>query len=283
MQLIDGKLIAEEICKDISSKLKTLDRKPKLSIILASNDSASLMYDQMKIKRATELGIDAELIRFDEGCDSDLVIAKIAELNSDSNVDGIMVQLPLFSHLVKDQTTILNSIDSRKDIDGLTSETLGKVMQGTDTIYPATVDAILECIKFAVSNRLNALEGQNVVIINNSTLIGKPLASLLSGYMATITIANEYTTNLKELCLKSEMIITATGQTDLIDESFIKENAIIIDVTSVKVDDKIKGDVIVSEGLKAKVGFLTPVPGGVGPLTVACLLRNLLRIKELKN
>ncbi len=280
MQIIDGKTLSQNIYSEITQKLSENSIKPKLAIILASDDESSLMYDHMKTKKAEELGITSEIIQFEQNSSADQIIEKIKELNQDTNFTGIMVQLPLFQHLEKDRDLILNTINQSKDVDGLTITTLGKIFiyQNND-ILPATVDAILECLRFSLSNNLFELQDKNVLIINNSNLIGKPLGVLLEKFNATVTIANEFTKDLSNLTQNADIIISATGKTNLIDHKMIKGGVTLIDVTSKRVNDKVIGDVVRSTELDEKAAFLTPVPGGVGPLTIACLLRNLVNLK----
>jgi methylenetetrahydrofolate dehydrogenase (NADP+)/methenyltetrahydrofolate cyclohydrolase len=275
MQTIDGKQIAEKIYSEISSKLKTFEKPPKLSVILASKDPASKMYIKMKSEKAKSLGIEVEIFEMPDAS-KDEVIARIEEENINSA--GILVQLPLSDSLKPNTEEILNTIDPAKDVDGLTSTNLGLIAKEVNNgILPATVAAIMECIGFTTNESLDRyLDGKNIAIINDSNLIGKPLASLLSKYNTTVNVLNKYTNDIKQYSIQADIIVTATGQGHIFDHTYVKKGCTIIDVTSIKKNDKVIGDFIVSEELKEKADWITPVPGGVGPLTIACLLRNLV-------
>ncbi len=279
MEIIDGKKISEEIYTKIKTALKQAEIKPKLAVIIASDDEASKMYVRMKMKKCEETGILTELSTFKENSTSQDILQKIAKLNEDSTVNGILVQLPLYPNLEEHKYRILNSISPLKDPDGLSAINYGLISQSMmNGIIPATVDAILECIKFTGVE----LQSKNVLIINNSDLVGKPLASIIASLNATVTIANKFSEDLKDLTKNADLIVAATGQTKLIKAEDIKKGAILIDVTSLKTDEGVIGDFVVDDELREKASFLTPVPGGVGPLTIACLLRNLVNLAILQ-
>lgn len=284
MQIIDGKVLSEKIYQSITKELSELSFKPKLAIILASNDPASRTYVDLKVKKAEDLGIETEVFEFSQDVWFEDITKKIEDLNEDESVHGILVQLPIYQHISKnDEYEILSSIDPAKDVDCLTYTNLGKLyFVRYDSIWPATVDAISRSIEFAIGN-LGNLKGMNVLIINNSNLIGKPLFTLLSTYNATVTVANKESQDLKDLCLKSDIIVSATGQTNLIDHTFVSEGSTLIDVTSVKKEEKVIGDFIHSTELYNKAAYITPVPGGIGPLTIASLFNNLIRLIKINN
>ncbi len=294
MILIDGKSLAQNILDSIKEDIKK--SKLTLAVILATDDVSSHMYVKMKSKKAEEVGIKTEIFTFEKDCTQDVIINKIKELNKNSQINGILVQLPLFNHLENFKFQILNSITVSKDVDCLTTQLQGLSSQlAPNSILPATVEAILECINSTTSEDLswsnilnrnidlnkNYLTGKEIVIINNTDLIGKPLAMLLSNLNATVTILNKYTKDISEFTKKADILVTATGQTNIIDHTMVKEGATVIDVTSVKKGESILGDVTVYKDLTDKVKHLTPVPGGVGPLTIACLLRNVYRLSKL--
>jgi len=285
MEIINGKELADKIINNTTEAVASLINVPKIAIILASNDDASKVYTNLKIKKANDIGIDAELFTFKDNSTSEDLINKIEQLNENSSFTGIMVQLPLYEALDLNRIEILNAIDPLKDVDGLTSFTLGFLSSGytEEIVLPATVDAIIESLKYALKKDLNSIQGMNVLILNNTNLIGKPLSLILSTFNATVTLANKFTTNLKELCMQADIIVSATGQTALISADMIKQNAILIDVTSIKKNERTIGDFIVSEELEKKASFLTPVPGGIGPLTIACLLRNIVKLSRIQN
>ncbi len=295
MKLIDGKQIAEKIYTELADSRKLIADSLKIGVILASNDEASRMYVKMKTKKAEEFGIKSDIIEFDQNVKIEDILNQINAFNADDSITGIHVQLPVFDHLKKYTSLIVNTISPRKDIDGLTA-----IQQGgtshllTGSILSATVEAILECINDITKDDLswdaisaqkvdlenNYLVGKNVLIINNSNLIGKPLSQVLTSLNATVTIANKLTNSLINYSTKADIVITATGKPHIFDHKFFKKDAIVIDVTSVKQAEKIVGDVIVSKELTEKIAYLTPVPGGVGPLTIACLIRNVVRINS---
>lgn len=289
-KLINGKSIADDINNATKQSITTFAVKPKLAILLASNDEASKVYVRLKARKAEAVGIETVIREFEESAGASDLIDQIERWNNDKAVTGVLIQLPFYEHLKSETSRIVNSLDSKKDVDGLTA-----VMQGQsshflkDSIPPATAEAILECLHVAIpetnwdtilekgqANR--PLDGKHVALINNSLLIGRPLASILSGLGATVTIANSSTVKLFEYTKSTDILISATGETNLISQKSVKDGAILIDVTSKKVDGHIIGDFIISEELLEKVSYITPVPGGVGPLTIACLLRNVYRM-----
>lgn len=284
MNIIDGHKIAENIYEEIRRNLDSASIKPKLAIILANNDESSERYVRIKSEKANELGIEVELFKFDTAnLNEDDVISTIEGINTDNSFNGILVQLPLHDSIKSSTQKILDSISIEKDVDGLTTQGLGELFNVQEsTLVSATVEAILECLKVALNGNLLELQGKEVVIINNSNLIGKPLSIILENYDASVIVLNKYSKNIKQQTLNSDIVITGTGNPQIFDHSYFKQNSIIIDVTSVKVNGITKGDVIVSTEFEDKVAWFTPVPGGVGPLTVACLLRNLYKAYTLQ-
>jgi len=274
--IIDGKALAQEIYLDIQSKnISSI----KLAIILANNDESSRKYTELKKKAGERIRIQVYIYSYESGVTKEELIKKIEDLNSDNTVHGIVVQLPLFDNLLDSTTEILNTIEPRKDADGLTLTSLSSSFNYSEkSIMPAAVEAIMISIA-QVNSKVN-LKGKNVVIINNSNLVGNPLAIALSKLNATVTLAHEYTLNLKELVLNADVIISATGVTNIISDVDIKEGAILIDLTSVSKDGKVLGDFIYDENLINKAMAYTPVPGGIGPLTVASLFKNLVKLVE---
>lgn len=272
MKLIEGNKIAAQIYEQLKAVLTKTNRSPTLVIILANNEEASKTYVKLKQKRAEELGIDVKLINLNATTSKEKLTDQIKELNMDSSVDGILLQLPLYEHLEKCRTEIVNLVDPEKDVDGLTVISQGKLSQGLRTNIPATVSAIMECLNYTKVD----ITGKHVLIVNHSDLIGKPLTSVLLNKNATVTTTNEHNKNLGNITKQADILITATGQVGLITADMVKENAVVIDVTSLKTRDGVKGDVARTAELDSKVSWLTPVPGGVGPVTIACLLRNLV-------
>lgn len=288
-KIIDGNRIATEIYSEIQNKVAGLSKKPKLRIILASDDESSRVYVNLKAKKAKEIGIESEIIKFEKHVEAKEVFSAIEKFNNDENITGILVQLPLFDHLEEHTAKVLDLVNPKKDVDGL-----GPMQQGMcfykmkGSMLSATADAVLECIGYCYDKRLNwnsiinlkdseLLKGVNILIINDSNLIGRPLALALNALRATVTLANEFSSSLPKQLISADIVISATGQTEIIDYDMIKQGSILIDVTSAKKGEKIKGDFIWSMNIINKSKYITPVPGGVGPLTVACLLRNLVK------
>jgi methylenetetrahydrofolate dehydrogenase (NADP+) / methenyltetrahydrofolate cyclohydrolase len=274
---ISGKAIAQIIDKQIPTGLG------KLVILMASPDPATLVWTKQKQEKAAALGIHAELINYAPAVQTAAILEKIAELNHDHSIAGILVQLPLYPHLEPDRLAIINAVNPAKDIDGLTAVNQGKLAQGLDTFLPATVAAILEIIKYAEleeSYQPEAnldLAGKHAVIISHSILIGRPLTQTLLNHNATVTICHEYTKDLAAFTSQADILITATGKVGLIDHKMVKTGILVIDVSTVKTEVGLKGDVVVDEEFIAKVKHYTPVPGGVGPLTTSCLMANLAK------
>ena len=281
--LIDGKEISKKILKEISSDLhqisKNLGRKPALSIILVGNNPASETYVKAKIKACSEVGIDGNLIRFDINVDSKTLIDQIDKLNKKIDIDGILLQLPVPKNL--NERELIEHISPLKDVDGLTAENIGLLNSGTPRFIPATPYGIME-----IFNRIGvSLSGKKVVIIGRSNIVGRPLFSLMSGKgensNSTVTLCHSYTKNLSEFTLNADIIIAATGSANILDGSMIKEGAIIIDVGINRLDDKSRksgykliGDVDFETANK-KASYITPVPGGVGPMTITMLMKNV--------
>lgn len=290
MKIIDGKAIAQRINEETKQAVSSMEHAPKLVIVLASSDFGSEMYVELKKKKAEEVGIEVEVWKFEESISKEELLEKVNELNTKDTVNYVLIQLPFYPHLDQFEGEIVNTLNYRKDADGLTAFQQGLSSQIVEaSIPPATVEAVLECLNLCFEEDLtwsnlqsnwqniNSLKGKNILVVNNSNLIGKPLANILSTLGATVTIANENTQDLIGIMQNSDIVVTATGKTNLFDDKWIKDEAIIIDVTSTVVDGKAMGDFVQSELLLEKVAKITPVPGGVGPLTVACLLRNVVR------
>lgn len=279
MQKIDCKTISENIYTDIKATLESVSTPVKLAIIDAGSDEASKKYISLKMQKAIELGIQTDLIQFSEQTKIEEVLLRIDSLNKDESINGILIQLPLHPNLTPFKHRLLNSVNPLKDVDGLSAINFGLYSQDfMNGILPATVDATLEVIKNAFDKDL---PGANVLIVNNSDLIGKPLAMVLSTLGCTVTIANEFCNNLKDLMLNSDITITATGRGNIFTFEDTKEHSLIVDITSKFIEGKTVGD------FKSPVGEkdikYTPVPGGMGPLTIACLLRNLVNLKKLQS
>ena len=240
-----------------------------MTVILIGDFAPSLIYVRNKEKSAKEVGINSEIIKYPKNVTEKDILKKIEELNKNDETSGILVQLPLPNHISKEK--IINAIDPSKDVDGFNPINVGNLSSGYNSIVPCTPLGCLLLIKKIESN----LEGKHAVIIGRSNLNGKPMAQLLLRENCTVTIVHSKTGNLKDECLKADILVAAVGVPNLVKKNWVKENAIVIDVGINKLGEKIVGDVNFSE-LKDNVKAITPVPGGVGPMTIACLLRNTL-------
>ena len=271
--IIDGKkqaeIIRNEIKKEISDLKKKSGKTPSLTVILIGDYAPSLIYVKNKEKSAREVGINSEIIRYPKNVSEKDILKKIEELNKNDEISGILVQLPLPSHISKEK--IINAINPSKDVDGFNPVNVGNLSSGYDSIVPCTPLGCLLLIKKIESN----LAGKHAVIIGRSNLNGKPMAQLLLKENCTVTIVHSKTNNLQNECLKADILVSAVGVPNLIKKDWVKKNAIVIDVGINKVGEKIVGDVNFDE-LKDNVKAITPVPGGVGPMTIACLLKNTL-------
>ncbi len=269
MTVLDGKKLANKIIDGLKQKIQKLDIKPSIAVILANDNPASKIYVKNKEKKALELGCNSYIYSFDENVKEDEIISLIEKLNKDKNINAILAQLPLFKHL--DEQKILNTIEPVKDVDGFTIYNTGCLAQNAKPYsIPCTPKGIIKLLKeYNIK-----LDGKNIVVIGRSNIVGKPLSLLLLNENATVTMAHSKTKNLKEVCLKADIIISATGQKNLIKADMIKKDAIVVDVgISRNSDNKITGDVDF-ENVKNKASYITPVPGGIGPMTIACLIEN---------
>tara|TARA_B100001093_G_scaffold517202_1_gene598067 strand:+ start:757 stop:1599 length:843 start_codon:yes stop_codon:yes gene_type:complete len=271
--IIDGKkesaLLREEIKKEISSIKGKTSKVPTLAVILIGDFAPSQIYVKNKEKSSREVGIKSEIIKYPKNVTEKEVLSKIGQLNSNSYISGILVQLPLPKQISKEK--IVNAIDSSKDVDGFNPINVGRLASGHKAIIPCTPLGCLLLIKRIENN----LAGKHAVIIGRSNLNGKPMAQLLLKENCTVTIVHSKTKNLREECQKADILVAAVGVANLVKEDWVKKDSIIIDVGINKVGDKLVGDVNFLK-VKDKVKAITPVPGGVGPMTIACLLRNTL-------
>ena len=271
--IIDGKkeaeIIRNEIKKEISDLKKMNGKTPTLTVILIGDFAPSLIYVKNKEKSAREVGINSEIIKYPKNVSEKDILEKIKELNKNDEISGILVQLPLPSQISKKK--IINAIHPSKDVDGFNPLNVGNLSSGYESIVPCTPLGCLYLIKKIEPN----LAGKHAVIIGRSNLNGKPMAQLLLKENCTVTIAHSKTDDLQNECLKADILVAAAGVPNLIKKNWVKKNTIVIDVGINKVGEKIVGDVNFDE-LKDNVKAITPVPGGVGPMTIACLLKNTL-------
>lgn len=281
-KLIDGKSFAVQIRSEIATQVKALldskGIKPGLAVILVGEDPASQVYVRSKGKQTIEVGMNSYEYKLDRHVSEGDLLGLIEKLNSDENVNGILCQLPLPDHLNSD--LVINSINPEKDVDGFHISNVGLLATGQKSMVPCTP---LGCLMM-LRSELGDLSGKNAVIIGRSNIVGKPMAHLLIKDSCTVTIAHSRTKNIEELCRSADILVAAVGRPEMVKANWIKEGAAVIDVgiNRVEVNPEIssKGYKIVGdvdfESAKSKAGFITPVPGGVGPMTIACLLANTL-------
>lgn len=291
MQLIDGKAISLEIHKELEAQVK--ERKaqgkkiPHLVAILVGNVGASLSYVNAKVKACEEIGFESTLIRFEESVTEETLLNKVKALNEDNEIDGFIVQLPLPAHI--DELKITQAIDPLKDVDGFHPQNLGNMMLNLPGFLPATPMGILELIK-----RMKIeTEGKNCVIIGRSNIVGMPLSVMLGRNTypgnCTVTLAHSKTKNLAEICKNADILIAAIGRPNFVKADMVKKGAVVIDVGTTRVEDpsrergwRLVGDVDF-ENVSPICSFISPVPGGVGPMTIASLMMNTLKALKLKS
>lgn len=276
MNILDGKKCSQEILDKIKEKVDNLKnsnkRVPGLAVIIVGNNPASKIYVNSKVKACEKVGFYSKAIFLDENISQAELLENIQALNNDKNIDGILVQLPLPKHLNEDE--ICNAIDTSKDVDGFKAENLGKVMLGKeDGMVPCTPQGIMYLLD---SIKDINLYGMNGVVIGRSNIVGKPISSLLINRGVTTTVCNSRTKNIEDVLRNADIIVAALGKPKFLKENMVKEGAIIIDVGINRVDGKLCGDVDF-ENVSKLASFITPVPGGVGPMTIAMLLNNTLR------
>jgi len=285
--LFDGKLFAGQKEEALKKRVEVLRQKgisPKLVSILADDSKESELYISLKGKFAQRINVIFEVHHFKVGIDPQEITFDIRKANMDDKVCGIMVQLP-----VDNQERLLTAISSLKDVDCLTAENLGLIVLGKPRFLPATVKAVLEIIKkaFGLETEVEEkwLAGKNVCIVGASIIVGKPLALLLSDAGATVTVCRSTTQDLSEFTKRADILVSATGAAELVKKEMIKEGAVVIDVGISKLMREGKFRVVgdVTGDVANKASFLSPVPGGVGPVTVACLFENLLLAADLTN
>ena len=282
MEILDGRLVSQSVKDILKEKLALLShgdkRTPHLAAVLVGSNGASETYVASKIKSCAEVGFKSTLVRLDENTTEEKLVSTITDLNTNEDIDGILVQLPLPAHI--NENRIINLVDPGKDVDGFHPVNAGKMMQGIPTFIPATpygIMLLLEHYKIETS-------GKQAVVIGRSNIVGRPISILLSQDTnpgnCTVTVCHSRTRNLKEICLQADIIVAALGKACFLTADMVKENAVIIDVGITRVPDAtkksgfaIKGDVDF-ENVAPKCSYITPVPGGVGLMTIAALLMN---------
>ncbi len=291
MQILNGKEAAQAIKDSLKMEVAQLSANgktvPHLVAVLVGNNGASETYVSAKVKACHEVGFKSTLIRFESTVSSIKLLDSINELNRDPDVDGILVQLPLPEHISAEE--VINAIDPLKDVDGFHPTTIGKMVLGQPTFIPATPYGIL----LLLEHYKIPTKGKHAVVIGRSNIVGRPLSILLSGSgnpgNCTVTICHSQTTNLKEICKSGDIIIAALGKPDFLKEDMVKEGAVVIDVGITRIPDeskksgyRIRGDVDF-ENVAPKCAYITPVPGGVGPMTIAALMKNTFKACAMKH
>jgi methylenetetrahydrofolate dehydrogenase (NADP+)/methenyltetrahydrofolate cyclohydrolase len=282
MKILDGKLAAQAIKDElkitVAQRIIEGKKTPHLVAILIGNNGASETYVAAKVKACEETGFKSTLIRMEQDISENRLLEKIEQLNHDPDVDGILVQLPLPKHI--SDKKVINTIDPDKDVDGFHPVSVGKMVEGIPTFLPATPYGIM----LLMEHYKIETKGKHAVVLGRSNIVGRPISILLSGNgnpgNCTVTICHSHTKNLKEICLQGDIIVAAIGIPEFVKGDMVKEGAVVIDVGITRVEDstrrtgfKLKGDVDF-EAVSPKCSWITPVPGGVGPMTIAALLKN---------
>ena len=291
MQLLDGKIVSQAV-KDrlraqTAQRISEGKKVPHLAAVLIGNNGASETYVGSKVKSCAEIGFKSTLIRLDESITENELLFKLDELNEDFDIDGILVQLPLPKHIAEEK--VIERIRSSKDVDGFHPESVGRMVQGLPAFYPATPYGILLLLEhYGIETK-----GKHAVVIGRSNIVGRPISIMLSKNdypgNCTVTVCHSHTQNLKEICLQGDIIIAALGRPEFLKADMVKESAVVVDVGITRVADAtrksgftIKGDVDF-EQVAPKCSFITPVPGGVGPMTIAALMMNTFKACAAKD
>lgn len=270
--IMDGKAVSQKILEQVKEKVSGLPKKPKLVVILVGNNPASKIYVNNKKKAAEKVGIDSQIIELDEKISEQVLLDKIDELNQDASVTGILVQLPLPKHI--DKNKVIMAISPKKDVDGFSPENVGKLAIGIEPyFYPATPQGIIMLLdEYKIS-----LEGANAVVIGRSNIVGKPMAQMLLQRNATVTVCHSGTKEIEPIIKSADILISAVGK-KVVNFEIDNKNLVIIDVGIFKDENnKLTGDVDF-DMLSQSVKYITPVPGGVGPMTIASLMYNASKI-----
>jgi len=279
-KIISGKEVAKAIRDELKEETIQLAEKgiiPGLTVILVGEDPASQIYVNMKAKACGEIGIRSEVIRMDQSTTQEVLLQEITRLNQDNNVHGVLVQLPLPKQI--DENAIINAISPDKDVDGFHPINVGKLAIGEDPLLPCTPHGILELIRRTGTE----IKGKNAVVIGRSNIVGKPVSLLLLRENATVTITHSKTKNLSSVASQADILVVAIGKPEMVTKDFVKPGAVVIDVGTNRLENgKVVGDVKYDE-VQEVAGFITPVPGGVGPMTITMLLKNTIEAAKKIN
>lgn len=273
--ILDGKKLSIKILDELANNLSKLDTKPHLVVILVGEDPASELYVGMKKKMAEKLGIKSTVLKYPQDTEEKTILNKIQELNNDNSVHAILVQLPLPKHI--SECAVIQAISPKKDADGITPENIGRISIGVEPFaYPCTPKGILRILdEYNID-----LDGKHFIMIGRSNIVGKPLAQMALNRNATVTICHSHTKNLEEITKTADILVSAVGKSKIIKKEMIKSGSVIIDVGTSKIDGKTFGDVDFGN-VNEWVSYITPVPGGVGPMTIASLMENTYELFKL--
>lgn len=273
--ILDGKKLSIKILDGLANNLSKLDAKPHLVVILVGEDPASELYVGMKKKMAEKLGIKSTVLKYPQSTEEKTILDKIEELNNDNSVHAILVQLPLPKQI--SERNIIQAISPKKDADGITPENIGRISIGVEPYaYPCTPKGILKILdEYNID-----LDGKHFVMVGRSNIVGKPLAQMALNRNATVTICHSHTKNLSEITKTADILVSAVGKSKIIKKEMIKSGSVIIDVGTSKIDGKTCGDVDFGN-VNEWVSYITPVPGGVGPMTIASLMENTYELFKL--
>jgi methylenetetrahydrofolate dehydrogenase (NADP+) / methenyltetrahydrofolate cyclohydrolase len=267
-RIIDGKAVAAALRTEVAARVAALTYRPGLAVVLVGEDPASAVYVRSKDRAAQEAGIRAQTIRLPADTDETHLLAEIGRLNADREVDGILVQLPLPAHINTD--SVIAAIDPAKDVDGFHPVNVGALANGHPSLVPCTPAGVMKLLRYAGVN----LKGARALVLGRSAIVGRPMAHLLLAADATVTVAHRGTRDLPAECRRAEVLVAATGRPEMVRGEWIGEGAVIIDVGINRLaDGRLVGDVNFTE-CRERAAAITPVPGGVGPMTIACLLEN---------
>ncbi len=273
-KIIDGREIADKIKRDVKKEIDELKNKhsiiPKVTTVKIGDDPSSKLYMKLRDRACEKAGIISDHVEFNADVQEEKVIDKIKELNEERQVHGILIQLPTPKHI--SQRNLINTLDIKKDVEGFHPYNMGKTLIGDEYIIPCTPNAVLEILKHEKIN----LKGKNVTIINHSMVVGKPLSVLFLNRNATVMVCHVYSKNTQKIASQADILVSATGLAKFVKEDFVKENAIVVDVGIISTDEGVCGDVDF-EAVQKKASRITPVPGGVGPVTIACCLQNIVK------
>ena len=275
-RVIDGRAAAERLRQSVAARVATLGYKPGLTVVLVGEDAASQVYVRSKDRAANQAGIFARTLKLPATTTQAELLAVVAGLNADPEVDGILVQLPLPAHI--EARPVLEAIDPAKDVDGFHPVNVGRLHDGLATLVPCTPAG---CMVLLEESGV-ALKGARAIVLGRSAIVGKPMAALLTAADATVTLAHSRTRDLPGECRRAEIVVAAVGRPEMVRGDWISPGAVVIDVGINRLaDGRLVGDVAYDEAA-AHAGAITPVPGGVGPMTIACLLRNTVRAAEAR-